>query len=254
MSEWPTEAVNYIQAIADTKLVLSHRYAEWMLGGPSLEDDIGGASAAQDEVGHVRQLFRLLEQQGRDPQWLEGNRDPEEFCNAEPLDETPDTWAEYVATVSVVDRAAWYMLDSITSEDFRGLVDKIGEDEFFHLEYQDARLETLAEENPVELQQALEAVLPQALTFVGPKGYDADSDPVVQAGFSDRSAAELRSALLAHYETLLAGTGVSLDGVDTEGPTVDEWGSRRRRVSTNAISQSVVDSLVGVKNKQFAAE
>lgn len=254
MSEWPTEAVNYAQAIADTKLVLSHRYAEWMLGGPTLEDDIGGASAAQDEVGHVRQLFRLLEQQGRDSEWLAGNRDPDEFCNAEPLDDAPDTWVEYVATVSAVDRATWYMLDSVTSEDFRGLTEKIGEDEFFHLEYQDARLETLADESPDELQAALEVVLPQALTFVGPAGYDADADPLVQAGFTDRSAAELRSALFSHYETLLAGTDVSLDGIDTDGPTVDEWDSRRRRVSTDAISQSVVDSLVGVKNKQFAAE
>ncbi|WP_101296788.1 Phenylacetic acid catabolic protein [Halegenticoccus soli] len=254
MSEWPAEAVDYVQAIADTKLLLSHRYAEWMLTGPSLEDDIGGASTAQDEAGHVRQLFRLLEQQGRDGEWLEGDRAPEEFRNAATLDATRDSWVEHLVAVATADRAAWYMLDSIASDDFRGLARKIGEDEYFHLEYHDARLATLADDRPEELQGAFEDALPKALAFVGPESYDADSDPVVRSGFADRSAADLRDALVAHYARLFDGTSVSLDGVDRDGPTQDEWDEARRRVGDGAIDQSVVDALTGVRNEEFAAE
>lgn len=249
--EWPDSAVEFVQAITDTKLVLSHRYAEWMLNGPSLEDDIGGASAAQDEVGHVRQLVRPLEGQGRETGWLEGNRAPEEFQNAACLDDTSETWVEFLGSAAAADRAVWYLLDSITHEEFEGMVKKIGEDEFFHLEYHDARLETLADENPDELQEVLEATLPAALAFIGPAGYDEETDPLVEAGFTDRSAADLRGAFLSHFEELLGPTAVSLDGIDRDAPAHGEWNETRRRVGDGAISQSVVDSLRGVENEMF---
>ncbi|WP_227377682.1 Phenylacetic acid catabolic protein [Haladaptatus halobius] len=254
MNEWPEGAVEYVQAITDTKLLLSHRYAEWMLTGPSLEDDIGGASAAQDEVGHVRQLIRLLEQQGRETDWLEGDRELNEFRNATTLDTSSETWVEHLTTVATADRAAWYLLDSITSDDFTGLVEKIGEDEYFHLEYHDARLATLARNRPNELESAFKDALSKTLVFIGPVSYNTDSDPLVQAGFVDRSAAELRTALLSHYEKLFDGMAVSLDDVNREAPPPDEWDATRRRVENGVISQSVVDSLTGVQNKEFAVE
>jgi ring-1,2-phenylacetyl-CoA epoxidase subunit PaaC len=254
MNEWPEGAVDYVQAITDTKLLLSHRYAEWMLAGPSLEDDIGGASAAQDEVGHVRQLVRLLEQQGRETDWLEGDREPTEFRNAAVLDTASETWVEHLATVATADRAAWYLLDSITAEDFTGLVEKIGQDEYFHLEYHDARLTTLARSRPDELQPIVEDALSKTLVFLGPASYDSDSDPLVQGGFVDRSAVELRTALFSHYKNLFDGTDVSLDDVTREAPSPDEWDATRRRVENGVISQSVVDSLTGVQNKEFAVE
>ena len=74
---WPEAAVDYVQAIADTKLLLGQRYGEWMLKGPNLEDDISGASNAQDEIGQVRQLFRLLKRQGVDDEWPESEGAPE---------------------------------------------------------------------------------------------------------------------------------------------------------------------------------
>jgi ring-1,2-phenylacetyl-CoA epoxidase subunit PaaC len=252
--EWPEPAVEFVQAITDTKLVLSHRYAEWMLNGPSLEDDIGGASAAQDEVGHVRQLIRLLEGQGRETDWLEGNRAPDEFRNAACLDDTSETWVEFLGSVAAADRAVWYMLDSITHEDFEGMVQKIGEDEFFHLDYHNARLETLANENPDELQTVLESTLPDALAFIGPATYDENTDPLVESGFTDRSAADLREAFLSHFEEQFDATAVSLDGIDQDAPAPDDWDETRRRVGSGAISQSVVDSLRGVENEMFRVQ
>jgi ring-1,2-phenylacetyl-CoA epoxidase subunit PaaC len=252
MSEWSTQAIEYVQSITDTKLLLSHRYAEWMLAGPSLEDDIGGASAAQDEAGHVRQLIRLLEQQGRESDWLEGNRQPNEFRNAPPLDSSNETWVEYIVAVATTDRATWYLLESITSDDFTGMIDKMGEDEYFHLEYHDARLTTLAQSHPDELQTALEKALPEALAFIGPESYTADADPLVEEGFVDRSAAELRTALLSHYENLFSETAVSLENVDTTGPSLKEWDASRRRVGDGTIDPSVIDSLTGARNKEFA--
>lgn len=251
---WPDEAVEFVQAIADTKLVLSHRYAEWMLAGPTLEDDIAGASAAQDEIGHVRQLFRLLDAQGRDRDRLEGEREPAEFCNAATLDSPPGDWLSFVAATAPTDRAAWYLLDAVVHEDFSGLIERIGGDEYFHLEYHDARLETVADDRPDALEAGLERELPRVLAFLGPATYDEATDPLLGVGFTDRPIVDVRESFREHYESLFADTGVSLDGVDWDAPDPDAWDETRRRVGDGTIDAAAVESLRGTKNKEFAAE
>lgn len=253
MSEWPDVAVDYVQAVADTKLLLSHRYAERMLSGPVLEDDIASASAAQDEIGHVRQLFRLLIENSRENGWLEGDREPAEFCNAACLDDRADTWPEFVVRMGTTDRAAWYLIDAIDHEDFEGLAERIGQDEFFHLEHLDGRLESLAAQRPEEVTAAMEAAVPQVLAFLGPATGD-DSDPLVNAGFSDRSTAGVRRGFRHYYEELLAGTEVRLTGIDWGAPDSTEWDPIRRRVGSGAVDPAVVDSLRGLKNAEFASE
>ena len=250
--EWPEGAVDLVQAIADTKLLLSQRYAEWMLSGPALEDDIAGANAAQDEIGHVRQLFRLLSGQGRESEWLEGDREPDEYANAASLDESAEDWATYAVQVATADWAAWLLLDAIDHEEFGGMVTKMGEDEYFHVEHHDGRIETLAETDPEALREAFETVVPDVLAFLGPESYDDANDPLVQAGFTDRSVADLREAFFGHYEPLLEGTEVSLDGIDRSGPDEGEWDERRRRVGEGAISPELVDAFRGVENEEFA--
>jgi len=249
---WPEAAVDYVQAIADTKLLLGQRYAQWSLAAPSLEDDIGGASAAQEEIGHVRQLFRLLEGQGRDGDWLRGDRDPDAFANASSLDTPGETWVEFLANVGPADRAAWFLLDAIDHDDFRGMVDKMGEDEYFHLEYHDARLETLAAEQPEALQAALEPSLAGSLGLLGPASYDEDADPVFEAGFTSRTVADLREAFVDHYESLFADTDVSLDGVDWDAPAEDAWDASRRRADGGSISDADLVLLRGSRNEVFA--
>lgn len=251
MSDWPDLAVEYVQAIADTKLVLGHRNAQWSLAGPSLEDDIGGASASQEEIGHFRQLMRELEGQGRDADWLNGKRDPKEFNNAACLDRIEGAWPTYVASIAPADRAAWYMIDAVDRDDLQGLITKMGEDEYFHLEYHDARLETLAEEEPELVQETLERTLPQALAFIGPESYDEKEDPLLKAGFTDRSVAELREAFETHYRELFAETAISLENVDWDAPNINEWDETRRRIDDGSISEADTRQLRGGDNELF---
>ena len=251
---WPEQAVDLVQAVADTKLLLSQRYAEWMLAGPALEDDIAGASAAQDEIGHVRQLFRLLAGQGREQAWLEGEREPEEFSNVASLDTKPDSWIELIAAADAAERAAWYLLDAVDHEDVDGLATRIGQDEYFHLEHLDGRLETLAGEHPEALTAALESALPSALSLLGPDAWDEDADPLVGSGFTDRSVADMRAAYRRTYEDLLGGTDVSLSGVDWDAPDADAWDPGRRRVEGGGIDRETLDSLRGTANQEFAID
>jgi len=251
---WPEAGVDLVQAVADTKLLLSQRYAEWMLAGPALEDDIAGASAAQDEIGHVRQLFRLLGRQGRDEDWLEGDREADAFANVASLDAEPASWIELIAAADAAERAAWYLLDAIAHEDFDGLATRIGQDEYFHLEHLDGRLETLAADHPEALRSALESSLPPALALLGPAAHVEDEDPLVAAGFTDRSVAEMREAFRATYEDIVDGTPVSLADVDWDAPDPDAWDPTRRRVDGGGPDAETLDSLRGTENAEFVIE
>ena len=248
---WSEAAVDYVQAVADTKLLLGQRYGEWMLKGPNLEDDISGASNAQDEIGQVRQLFRLLKRQGVDDDWLESERDPEEYANAATLDAEAEAWPTFIVQVALTDRAAWLLLDAIDHDDFTGMVQKMGEDEYFHLEHHDGRLETLARDQPAAVEAALEEYFPKIMAFVGPATYDAASDPLVAAGFTDRPAAEIRRALSDHYDTLFKGTGVSVPPLADDVPDPEAWDETRRRVGDGHVEPSVVDQLQGVSNREY---
>lgn len=253
-ADWPAGAVDFVQAIADTKLLLSHRYAQWMLAGPVLEDDIAGASVAQDEMGHVRQLFRLLGEQGRDEEWLEGDRESEAFANAATLDSPMADWTEFVVRMNLTERAAWYLLDAIDHEDFDGLVDRIGQDEYFHLDYLDARLDTLAGESPDTVTEYAEEAIPEVLAFLGPATPEGASDALHSAGFTEVSIDGIRDSYREHYEHQFADSGVSLAAVDWEAPDPAAWDEIRRREGGGGIDQQSLRQLSGVESQEYVIQ
>lgn len=251
---WPEEAVDYVQAIADTKLVLGFRYAERMASGQSIEDDVANMNLAQEEFGHVRQLYELLSRQGRDRDWLEHDRDPGMYANAAPLDEPIADWPSFVVTTGVVDRAAWLLTDAIAHPDLDGIREKIAQEEAYHLERADAWLEQLAERDPEAVQATLVDALPGVLAFVGPAEFDAETDPLALDGFTDAPVAQRRDRLLGHYRALFEGTDVSVDAADLGGPDRTEWDSIRRRVSGGSLPTGTIEVLQGRPNREFAVE
>lgn len=249
--EWPQSAIDYVQAIADTKLLLSAHQVEHSVSGPSLEDSVAAASIAQDEFGHVRQLFQLLGQQSREMEWLEGYRKPTEYANASTLDKVREDWAEYLVQVAVTDYATWLMLDAIDHPDFQGMVEKISEDEYFHIEFYDGWIDKLATNQPDVLADDLEESLASALALLGPPKYKDEADPLIQLGFTSSSVATLRSSLIAHYKPTLETVGLEPDQF-TQTPSESEWDENRRRIDGGSISESMADSLKGVQNQEFA--
>lgn len=250
--DWTPEAVDFVQAVADTKLMLSHWYADQAFLGPNIADNTALFSMTQDEYGHVRQFFMLLEQHGRDGDYLQGERDSEAFYNAATTDDPAGSWVEFAVKFGLTDRAALLLLDAIDHEDFAGLTDKVSEEEYSHTDFHDGWLEHLADTEPEAFQAALDDALPDVLAFVGPAAYDEDTDPLYAAGFTDRPVTELRATLLGHVESLTSGTDVTVG----RSPAVElaEWDEQRRRIVDGAISAAVLESLRGTTNKEFAAE
>ena len=251
---WPEEALDYVQAIADTKLMLGFCFAERMASGKSIEDDVANMNLAQEEFGHVRQLYELLSQQGRDREWLEHDRDPGMYANAAPLDEPIPDWTTFVAVTGLVDRAAWLLTDAIAHSDLDGIREKIAQEEAYHLERSDAWLEELAASDPETVEAALVDALPGVLAFVGPADYDAETDPLVKQGFTDTPVAQRRDRLLSHYRALFEGTEVSVDAADLSGPDRAEWDAIRRRVSGGSLPSATVEVLQGGPNREFAVD
>src|SRR3954466_14239923 len=54
--------VNLIVVLADNKFFLGRRLSEWLSGGPSLESAVALAAISQEELGHARALYPLLEE------------------------------------------------------------------------------------------------------------------------------------------------------------------------------------------------
>ncbi|MFB6093112.1 MAG: phenylacetic acid catabolic family protein, partial [Haloquadratum sp.] len=135
-----------------------------------------------------------------------------------------------------------------------GMVQKMGEDEYFHLEHHDARLETLAEDRADAVEDALESYVPDVLAFIGPATYGAGDDPLVSTGFTDRSVAEIRGAFYEHYEELFAGTDVSVPPLREDVPDPEAWDETRRREGDGHVDADVVDQLQGVSNREYVVE
>jgi len=50
-----------LSTLADNKQAVGRRYAYWCSGAPALEASVAAAAMTQDELGHARTLYPLLE-------------------------------------------------------------------------------------------------------------------------------------------------------------------------------------------------
>src|SRR5207248_11548878 len=50
-----------LSSLADNKQAVGRRYAYWSNGAPALEAAVAAAGMTQDELGHARTLYPLLE-------------------------------------------------------------------------------------------------------------------------------------------------------------------------------------------------
>src|SRR5262249_57296345 len=53
-----------VASLADNKAALGRRYAEWAVSAPTLESAVAAAAMAQDELGHARSTYPLLQALG----------------------------------------------------------------------------------------------------------------------------------------------------------------------------------------------
>lgn len=234
-----TAAETLLARLGDDEFVLAERYTEWQVRAPTLESDLALSNIAQDELGHARLWYDVLERFGHVERDIVFERPAADFRHAT-LMELPfaeGDWADAIVRSYLYDEAERLRLEAVADsqlEPVANRVPKILEEEKYHLDHARTWLERLADdaEGRDRLQAALDRLYGPATGLFEPAdpprfGDDADpamTDPkaieahIVDAGFRTRSLSELQTA----WEEAIASTCDSL-GLDrpTEptGPT-----------------------------------
>ncbi|MFC4246074.1 1,2-phenylacetyl-CoA epoxidase subunit PaaC [Natribaculum luteum] len=163
-----TDVLEFLLALADDDFVAGHRYTDWTAVGPTLEEDNAISSMAQDELGHARLWYDLIEQyRGDDTDDLALNRPAEERRNSVLLEVDHEDFAYAIAHNYLYDTAEKRLLETLLDGEVDALADRaeqILEEETYHREHAEAWLDRLVatEEGRDRLESAFRDALPRA--------------------------------------------------------------------------------------------
>lgn len=224
--------------LADDEYVTAERYTEWQVKAPTLESDLALANIAQDELGHARLWYDLIEEFGHAEHELVWERPSEEWFHAT-MTELPyaeGDWGDAILRSYLYDVAEDLRLQAIEESSYDRIAERvttIRNEEDYHLEHAQNWLERLvdSDEGHDRVQAALDRLFPYALTLFAP------ADPEVEAriddlGVRDRTLAELRTEWLDRVVPYLESLGLSVPApedadlptaVGRDGEHTDHW-------------------------------
>jgi ring-1,2-phenylacetyl-CoA epoxidase subunit PaaC len=238
------EAVKHLlYRLADDEFVLAERYTEWQVRAPTLESDLALSNIAQDELGHARLWYDLLQDFGYDEPDLLFERDPETFRHST-LTELPfaeGDWADAIVRSYLYVVAEDLRLDALAESTYGPIRDRVGKirsEEEYHLEHAENWLERLAAEDDGRqwLQNAVYRLFPYALTLFESTDPDVESR-IVEHGFRTESLDELGETWLSNVIPKLEGYGLDVpvsengtitaddlpEAVGRDGDHTDDW-------------------------------
>jgi ring-1,2-phenylacetyl-CoA epoxidase subunit PaaC len=171
-----TALIELLLSIADDKLMLGHRNADWTGLGPILEEDIAFSSIAQDELSHAFALYEFIGKlSGSTADHIAYGRAPEEYrCAA--IVEPPDEFDYATALVRQFfcdhfDGLRLMRLSRSSDAGLAALGKRMAAEERIHVEHADAwvrRLGAGGEEARARVQAALEGLAPHADSLFEP--------------------------------------------------------------------------------------
>ncbi|ELZ98145.1 phenylacetic acid degradation protein PaaC [Haloferax mucosum ATCC BAA-1512] len=209
--------------MADDEYVQGERLIEWQIYAPTLESDLALANIAQDEFGHARLWYDLLEELGHTEAELIWERPADEFKHTT-LVELPfeeGDWADVIVRCYLFDSAERLRLESLVDTSYAPLADRVGKalsEERYHLENAQSWLDRLTDGDSLEhVQDALERLFPHALSLFGEPEYEAE---IVENGFRTDAIDDLRVEWLETVIPYLESLGLNVpDPDDAERPT-----------------------------------
>ena len=169
--------VNLVVVVADTKYFLGRRLSEWSPSAPFLEAAVACAAIAQEELGHSRAIYPLLEElplpERPTPLEREGDRE-RRYCVGF-LDAAFPSWSHVVAACVLIDTAVSTMFEALVDSSYEALATRVRralDEERFHMGYAEglARRIVGSPEGVSTLQQRVNDLLPEMLCWFGPRG------------------------------------------------------------------------------------
>ena len=192
-----------LSSLADNKQAIGRRYAYWCNGAPALEAAVAAAAMTQDELGHARTLYPLLEdftQAEADPRQVEPTTRTLRYSVAA-LDSDFAGWSDFVATNFLLDTALTTFFEAAqnsTYEPLRQRARKVVQEERIHFLHAEGWVRRLAKAGGAvraALIAALERIWDESLCWFGPND-DAAMIQLQQEGVIDTAPDELRSRYL----------------------------------------------------------
>ena len=241
-----------LSSLADNKQAVGRRYAYWCNGAPALEAAVAAAAMTQDELGHARTLYPLLDdfvQAEADPTQVEPETRTLHYALAF-LDNDFAGWSDFVATNFLFDTALSTFFEAAqnsTYEPLRQRARKILQEERIHLMHGEGWVRRLAKAGGAvkrTLAASLDSLWNETLCWFGP-----NDDPVMQQLYQekiiDALPDELRSRYLQKVMPTLRQMGFNVPAAfnettqqwETNEPLPwERWDSVGRRLNTNALS------------------
>ncbi|HEX7734573.1 MAG TPA: Phenylacetic acid catabolic protein [Ktedonobacteraceae bacterium] len=189
--------------LADNKQAIGRRYAYWCNGAPALEAAVAAAAMTQDELGHARTLYPLLEDFTQAEAALEQVEPMTRTLryHLAVLDEDFASWCDFVATNFLVDTALTIFFEAARDSSYdplRQRARKIIQEEELHFIHGEGWVRRLAQAGGAvrkTLLASLQRFWDETLCWFGP----ADDPTILQLqreGIINAAPDELRSRYL----------------------------------------------------------
>ncbi|UIP00587.1 phenylacetate-CoA oxygenase subunit PaaC [Halobaculum sp. CBA1158] len=222
--------------LADDEFVHAERLTEWQIFAPTIESDLALANVAQDEFGHARLWYDLLQELGYTEEECIWRRPAGEWTHAtlveRPFDD--DGWGDAVVRTYLYDVAERIRLEALVDTSYAPLADRVGKalaEEEYHREHALSWLERLASDDDARerLQAAVDDLFAHALSLWCPGEHEAE---IRAAGFRRESLTSMREEWLDTVVPTLEGYGLVVpepDGVarpearGRDGSHTDDW-------------------------------
>lgn len=206
-----------LSSLADNKQAIGRRYAYWCNGAPALEAAVAAAAMTQDELGHARTLYPLLDdfvQAEVDPRQVEPETRTLHYSLAF-LDQDFQGWTDFVATNFLLDIALTTLFEAAQNSNYEPLrhrARKIIQEERIHQMHAEGWVRRLARAGGAvraALVHSLERLWNETLCWFGPND-DPTMHQLYQEGIIDATPDELRSRYLGKIMPTLNSVGLDM--------------------------------------------
>ena len=207
--------------LADDEFVHAERLTEWQIFAPTLESDLSLANIAQDEFGHARLWYDLLQELGYTEAECIWERPPGEWTHST-LVERPfneGDWADAVVRNYFYDVAERIRLEAVVDTSYAPLADRVGkalDEESYHREHAANWLERLTPDADARerTQDAVDDLFGPALTLFAPGEYE---DKIMDHGFRTERVDTMWTEWLDTVTPFLSSLDLDVPDADAVG-------------------------------------